>query len=89
MMTEYWHTLKKDIESKDSNFGVVKMECPRISKTNPPHFLFFTSKEWKDISGEALARIFNCKIEYKEEEDFWQEGASSSGVKQAWRPSNK
>ena len=77
MMTEYWHMLKKDIESKDSNFGVVKMECPRVSKKNPPRFLFFTSKEWKDKSGEALAIIFDseivdCKIEYKEEEDLWQ-----------------
>jgi len=70
VMTAHWHMLKKDVESKDSNFGVIKMECPKASKKNPPCFLFFTSKERKDKVGETLSSIFDCKIEYKEEDDF-------------------
>ncbi len=65
-MTSNWHRLKKRVTSRDSNFGVIKMECPKASKSNPACFLFFISMERKNEVGRELSHLFDCKIEYKE-----------------------
>ena len=93
-LTELWHTLKGVVESKDGNFGVIKMVCPpkkvRSSRTEKPVFHMYTSKEDSKTAGLLLIEFVARDIEYEESDGmggretlFWNNG--SPGYREAER----
>ena len=68
-LTALWHHLKKIIESKEKNFGIVKMVCPpkhdRKSKDEAPVFHIYTSAKRHTLVGEHLVKIIQRDIQYE------------------------
>ena len=84
-LTELWHVLKDIVQSKERNFGVVKMVCPpkkvRSSRTEKPTFHLYTSKEDSKTVGLLLIEFVERDIEYEESDGmggretlFWNNG---------------
>ena len=88
-MTSLWHFLKEMIESKENNFGVIRMVCPpkrnRNSPDESPVFHLYTSSSHKAIVGNKLIKIVerdlvfshkprNYKLPCLEETLFWNDG---------------
>ena len=68
-LTGLWHFLKDKIESKEKNFGAIRMLCPPKlnykSSREKPVFLIFTSKKDKDVAGKYLIKIVEDDIHYE------------------------
>ena len=88
-MTSLWHFLKEIIESKESNFGVIRMVCPpkhnRNSPDESPVFHLYTSSSHKTIVGKEVIKIVERDLifEYKPRHNklpclwetmFWNDG---------------
>jgi hypothetical protein len=89
-LTDMWHLLKDTIESKDDNFGIIRMVCPpkrvRSSQTESPVFHVYTSKEDYKSVGNKLIRLakrdidFECKPQYSNDKQgvldtlYWNDG---------------
>lgn len=89
-LTELWHTLKKVIQSKKDNYGIIKMVCPpkRVhnSATEVPVFHIYTSDRNSKSVGIKLISIVEKDIHYERKPQspdseagraetlFWNEG---------------
>ena len=67
-LTELWHLLKELIESKEQNYGIIRMECPkkevRYSQKELAKFKVHTSKEDKEQVGYKLIKLVWRDIVY-------------------------
>ena len=68
-LTGLWHHLKKIIECKEKNFGIIKMVCPpkrqRSSPTEKPVFLVYTSSKDSRSVGKRLIKLIKRDIDYE------------------------
>ena len=68
-LTGFWHFLKQLIESKDDNFGVIKMVCPHkrsySSPTEVPVFHVYTSDKTRKTVGNKLIHLIKRDICYE------------------------
>ena len=69
VLTGLWHFLKKQIESQEKNFGVIRMVCPpkrvRSSPTEMPKFHLYTNKMKKSTVGLYLIKFVERDIVYE------------------------
>lgn len=97
-LTDMWHYLKGIVESKEKNFGIIKMVCPRSPRREKPVFQVYTGKEGKTV-GMLLIEIVHRDIDYEQYPDmpgamerlFWNDGSPDyeevecKGIKRARR----
>ena len=81
-LTKLWHLLKKIIESKTDNFGIIKMVCPakqrRSSKYEAPMFHVYTSSRKSKLVGKRLIEIVQRDISYEFEDKLQVRGRQQS-----------
>lgn len=69
-VTELWHDLKNIVESKENNFGIVRMVCPpkriRSSPTESPVFHVYTSHKAYRSVGKKLIELTEADIDYEQ-----------------------
>ena len=84
-LTDLWHFLKDEIESRNEKFQVIKMECPPkcefSSQTERPRFFIFTNEKEKNAVGKYLIEQVKRDIRYEFNERphssetlYWNDG---------------